>query len=56
VVTVKGSAEPKGVYTYDSRIDASFPARSSFKTYSPDIWKKDNDLVRLCLKGAAAPT
>jgi hypothetical protein len=48
VVTVKGSEVPKGVFTYDTYLDQTLPSRSNFRTYSPDIWKKDNDL--LCLR------
>jgi hypothetical protein len=56
----QGSALPRGVYTFDAHpltqpaSAAALPSRSTFKTYSPDIWKKDKDVLFLqvrCLNG-----
>jgi len=43
VITVKGSATPRSIYTFDAHPGplSALPSRSAFKTYSADIWKKD---------------
>ncbi len=43
VITVKGSATPRSIYTFDAHPGplSALPSRSAFKTYSTDVWKKD---------------
>lgn len=51
----QGSAVPRGVYTFDahpltapsSSSLLALPSRSTFKTYSPDVWRKDKDVLYL---------
>ncbi len=44
---------PRGVYTFDAHpltqpaSAAALPSRSTFKTYSLDMWKKDKDVLFL---------